>query len=100
MALVRTIRVQVAATKLVVRSGKGQGTADQTIALDHDVHLAAKSFVRAIQSVVQDWGIAGDGLYWQPVLEMTVAPGGEQLAKQLAAVLRQGGVEVRVAMLP
>jgi hypothetical protein len=99
MALVRTIKVRVSPKELVVRSGK-TSAADRSIPLDSDMHAAATKFVDAVRKEVTDWGIAGDGLYWQPVLEMSVAPGGENLAQQLAAALRQSGVEVRLAKLP
>lgn len=99
VALVRTIRVQVEASRLVVRSGK-QSVADRSIPLEQGGQHAAGKFVEAIRGEIDGWGWAGQGLYWQPVLEMSVAPGGQQLADQLAAVLRQGGFDVRVAMLP
>lgn len=96
MALVRTIKVVVAADRLVVRSGSG--ATDQTIPLEGDRRAAATSFVKAVRNEVMDWGIAGQGLRWQPELEMSVAPGGEQIAENLAGVLRQSGVPVRLAM--
>lgn len=98
MALVRTIKVVVAADKLVVRSSSG--ATEKTIPLADDRRAAATSFVKAVRNEVMDWGIAGQGLRWQPELEMSVAPGGEQIAENLAGVLRQSGVPVRVAMLP
>ena len=99
MALVRTIKVRVSPLELVVRSSKSSA-ADRSIPLDTDMRAAATKFVDAVRKEVTDWGIAGDGLYWQPVLEMSVAPGGENLAQQLATALRQSGVEVRLAKLP
>jgi hypothetical protein len=99
MALVRTIKVRVSPQELVVRSSKSSA-ADRSIPLDTDMRAAATKFVDAVRKEVTDWGIAGDGLYWQPVLEMSVAPGGENLAQQLATALRQSGVEVRLAKLP
>lgn len=99
MALVRTIKVRVSPNELVVRSSK-TSAADRSIPLDSDMRVAATKFVDAVRKEVTDWGIAGDGLYWQPVLEMSVAPGGENLAQQLATALRQSGVEVRLAKLP
>jgi hypothetical protein len=99
MALVRTIKVRVSPKELVVRSSKSSA-ADRSISLDTDMRAAATKFVEAVRKEVTDWGIAGDGLYWQPVLEMSVAPGGENLAQQLATALRQSGVEVRLAKLP
>lgn len=99
MALVRTIRVHVSSNHLVVRSGK-RTVADSKIDLSGDRRQAAVEFIEAIQAEVKRWGIAGKGLYWQPVLDISVMPGGEQLAQQVAGVLRQSGVEVRLALLP
>lgn len=99
MALVRTIRVQVSRESLLVRSGK-RTVADSKIDLAGDRRQAALAFIEAIREEVKRWGIAGNGLYWQPVLDISVMPGGEQLAQQVAGVLRQSGVEVRLALLP
>ncbi len=97
MALVRTIRVHVETSRLIVRSGKRSSAVGRSIPLQGDVVVVAKSFVRAMQEEVREWGIAGDGLYWEPVIEVSVAPGSEPLANQLADVLRRGGIEVRVS---
>lgn len=99
VALVRTIHVQVEADRLVVRSSK-RSVADRSVPLTDGGQQAASKFVEAIRGEIEGWGMAGQGLYWQPVLEMTVAPGGKPLADRLAAVLRQGGLDVRLAMLP
>jgi hypothetical protein len=39
--------------------------------------------------------MAGMGLYWRPVIEMTVAPDGEQRANDLAKMLRNSGIEMK-----
>ena len=100
VALVRTLHVRVAPEQLVVKSGKRPTVGDHRIPLGNDINQAATLFVKAVQAEVQAWGIAGDGLYWRPVMEIDVEPGAEQLAQRLASVLRQGGLEVRVAKLP
>ncbi|MCO6043566.1 hypothetical protein NG895_06570 [Aeoliella sp. ICT_H6.2] len=99
MAMVRTIHVTVSGQQLVVRSGR-RTRASTAIPLDVGTKHAAQRFVRAIQAEVADWGIAGQGLYWKPVLDIAVGPGGEEVANSLATYLRQSGVEVRVARLP
>lgn len=51
--------------------------------------------VTAIQEHVRDWGMAGHGLYWRPVLVLHVGPGGERRADELAQLLKDSGIELR-----
>ncbi|QDU56344.1 hypothetical protein [Aeoliella mucimassa] len=98
VAVTRTIRMQVSARQLVVISSKlSPGATDRTIPLDANPRLAATSIAKAISDEVADWGMAGQGTYWKPVLKMTVTPDGSQMAASLARALRQGGIEVQIA---
>jgi hypothetical protein len=43
---------------------------------------------------IDAWGIAGRGMYWKPVLQMSVAPGAEQRFNDLSALLTGSGLAV------
>ena len=44
---------------------------------------------------MQTWGIAGRGLYWKPVLNLYVNPGGERRAAELEVLLERSGLEIQ-----
>ncbi|MEM8945521.1 MAG: hypothetical protein AAGD11_10075 [Planctomycetota bacterium] len=45
---------------------------------------------------IDEWGIAGHGLYWKPVLNLKVGPDGAETARRLAKMLANSGLEVRL----
>lgn len=58
---------------------------------------ALDDFVNALQDTMRDWGMAGQGLYWRPVLVLNVGPDGEQRANELTKLLHNSGLELRRA---
>ncbi|MEX0611056.1 MAG: hypothetical protein WD738_04280 [Pirellulales bacterium] len=51
--------------------------------------------VAAVREHIEAWGIAGDGLYWRPVLILNVGPDGERRADDLTRLLKGSGLELR-----
>ena len=51
-------------------------------------------FVAAVWTYMEDWGHAGPGSYWKPVLNVEVAPGAEESYSELAYLLQGSGIEV------
>lgn len=51
-------------------------------------------FVQAIQSRMNGWGIAGQGIFWRPVLEVQVQNDSDGKYRQLLQLLDQSGIEV------
>ena len=51
----------------------------------------------ALETQIKDWGMAGRGLYWRPVLEVNIAPDGEQRAADITRLLKNSGIELRAA---
>ena len=52
-------------------------------------------FISAIWGHIEGWGIAGRGMYWRPVLQVWVAPGGEERFVDLSALLDGSGLTVK-----
>jgi hypothetical protein len=52
------------------------------------------AFVSAVWERIDSWGIAGKGMYWQPVLNVRVAPGAEGRFTDLNVLLENSGLEV------
>jgi hypothetical protein len=65
------------------------------IALPGDTVESVDEFVTAVRQHVEGWGIAGEGLYWRPVLVLTVGPDGGRRAEDLNRLLHNSGLELR-----
>lgn len=75
-------------------AGVGQGT---TIALDGPTAGNGRRLADALRAHAKSWGIAGNGFYWKPALELDVAAGGERRAAELADAFGRAGLDVRTS---
>lgn len=78
--LVSRDQINVAGGAVVPLLGSTEGSLDE--------------FVKRVQQQVRSWGIAGQGLYWRPVLKLNVAPDGADRAQDLARLLERSGIEI------
>lgn len=96
----RPIHVVVRKNQLVLPPGRntGQGveTSGVVISLDQSVNQISRQFVAALRDRLDEWGLAGNGLYWKPVLVLNVGPEAEHTASQITRLLKNSGVEVRL----
>jgi len=94
----RPIQVVVRKNRLTLlpsRHATGGGNATgREIALDQPMARISEEFVTALRTHIEDWGIAGRGLYWKPVLRLNVSPDAAQTADQVVRLLENSGVEV------
>lgn len=95
----RTIRVIVRDNQLAILP---DGTTDPTAAttgkvvpLKGDTVESLDEFVKDIRDQIDGWGIAGNGLYWRPVILVTVGPQAQRRAEDLERLLRNSGLELR-----
>ena len=51
-------------------------------------------FVNAVQARLEGWGIAGQGIFWRPVLQVDVRSDAEGRYRQLLQLLDKSGIEV------
>ena len=72
----------------------GDAATGKVISLDQPMKQISGEFVAALRSRIEEWGIAGNGLYWRPTLKLHVGPGAEQTAEQVIRLLKNSGVEV------
>jgi hypothetical protein len=97
----RTIQVIVRKEHLAILSDDVQPTAPgptaKTISLERDTVESIDEFVAAVHKQIEGWGMAGDGLYWRPVLSLHVGPDGTGRAQDLARLLKNSGLELQPA---
>ncbi len=96
----RTIRVVVRQNQLALlpsrHAADGAEAAGTAISLDQSPDRISEEFVAALKTRIDEWGLAGNGLYWRPVLELYVGPDAGETAARLNHLLRDSGVEVRL----
>ncbi len=91
VALTRPIRVECYADRLVVISDRGPAD-NRVIPLGRSTATSIDTFVSAIWSQMDAWGMAGRGMYWRPVLQVSVAPDAQQRYADLSALLDRSGL--------
>jgi hypothetical protein len=78
----------------VLPEGTGPSKA---VVLGQRTEDSVDSLVSAVWEQIKAWGIAGRGMYWQPVLRVRVAPGAESRYLELKALLNESGLELERA---
>ncbi|HID75488.1 MAG TPA: hypothetical protein EYP56_05765 [Planctomycetaceae bacterium] len=91
--LSRPIRLDCYADRLEIAPEPGVAPG-RVIPLGADTEGAIEELISAIWQRIDSWGVAGRGMYWRPVLNVRVAPGGQRRFAELEILLDQSGVEV------
>lgn len=89
----RPIRIQCHHDRLVIVPEKGLGR-EKSVPLRPRTEESIDEFVSAIWDQMQSWGIAGNGMYWRPVLNVYVAPDAERRYAELDTLLDGSGLNV------
>jgi len=77
-------------------STKGTEATGVVISLDQPLDKVSSDFVAALKTRIDEWGLAGNGLYWRPVLELHVGPDAKQSAAKIIQLLSNSGIDVRL----
>jgi len=98
VAIRRPIQVVVRPDQLALLPSRhaidGVAATGKVISLNQSQQEISSEFVTALRRRVEEWGLAGNDLYWRPILKLNVGPGAEQTAHQVLRLLRDSGVEV------
>jgi len=96
----RTIQVVVRQNQLALlpsrHATQGAEATGTVISLDQSLNQISDEFVAALKTRIDEWGLAGNGLYWRPVLELHVGPDAAKTAALLNHLLKDSGVELRL----
>ncbi len=102
IAIQRSVQVLVRNDRLVLLPGRDRSSRTssaerrgKTVYLQGTTNNGLDEFVMTVQQQVKGWGIAGQGLYWRPVLMLNVAPDGTRRARDLVQLLQRSGMDVR-----
>jgi hypothetical protein len=95
----RTIRVAVQEGQLIILPddvpSSAATAAGKVVPLKGDTVQSLDEFVKQVRNQIDGWGMAGNGLYWRPVIILDVAPEGQRRANDLARLLKNSGLELR-----
>ncbi|MEM8866368.1 MAG: hypothetical protein AAGF31_12555, partial [Planctomycetota bacterium] len=101
IAIRRPVQVVVRRDRLIVLRSSGAAPPSSTsnytgaaVMLNGPTGASLDEFVARVKERVRSWGIAGQGLYWRPVLKLNVAPDGVDRAQDLSRLLRRSGIDV------
>ena len=75
---------------------RGVGATGTEISLEQSEEQISEKFIAALRERMDDWGLAGSGLYWRPVLKLNMGPDAGYSAFQIMHLLKNSGVEVRL----
>ena len=67
----------------------------QVVTLGDRTEDTVDTFISAVWDHMKSWGIAGRGMYWQPILNVQVASGAEGRFADLKMLLHSSGLEVK-----
>ena len=67
----------------------------QVVALRDRTEDTVDTFISAVWDHMKSWGIAGRGMYWQPILNVQVVAGAEGRFADLKMLLESSGLEVK-----
>jgi hypothetical protein len=82
------------ADRLVLLPDRGEYREPVVIPMPGETAAAIEPFVSATWRRMEEWGIAGDGCFWKPILRVRVAPTGETRFAEFAALLEGSGLAV------
>lgn len=94
--LTRPIRLECSLHEFRIMDDAGRRVQTR-IPLDGDTALAVDPLVRALHARVDTWGIAGDRMYWKPVLVLSETADGRSRREDLERLLADSGIDVRSA---
>jgi hypothetical protein len=97
----RTIHVVVRSDRVAILpepvASARAASGGKEVMLDDTTSANFDPLVSALREHIREWGTAGQGLYWRPVILLTVGPDGNRRADDLARLLKTSGFELRIA---
>ncbi len=95
IGVVRPVRLTCTANEIVLHPESRANQSQLRLPFEVTTRSAVQPFVGALWERMDDWGVAGNGMYWQPILECEVAVGGDGRFDELKALLHGSGLQIR-----
>jgi hypothetical protein len=91
--ITRPVILECQADRLVLLPDRARG-GNPVVVMASNADSTVDDLVSAIWDRMGQWGMAGKGMYWRPVLHVKVAPGGEQRFSDLQTLLQGSGLDI------
>jgi hypothetical protein len=92
-AVSRNVKIQCEADKFVLVPQTGL-IGIRVIPVTNSVQESTDKLVAAVWEFMDSWGSAGEKMFWRPILQIRVLPGGEQRFQELKFQLRNSGLVI------
>jgi len=92
--LTRPIQVECSLNEFRLLDDRGKAVRSR-IPVDGDTAAAVDPLVKAIHARVAEWGLAGDRMYWKPLLVLSATPDGGSRREDLERLLADSGLDTR-----
>ncbi|MGQ9605747.1 MAG: hypothetical protein ACUVTW_06060 [Thermogutta sp.] len=89
----RPIRIECYADRIVLVPEKGLDR-PQVFTLEEGLESAVDRLIASLNEYMKSWGIAGNGMYWRPVLNVRTAPGAATVYRGLQILLQDSGLQI------
>jgi hypothetical protein len=91
--IARPVNFECQADRLLILPERSRG-GNPSVVMASSAESSIDDVVSAIWDRMGQWGMAGRGMFWRPVLHVRVVPGGEQRFSDLQTLLEGSGLEV------
>lgn len=98
-SIARSIHVDCYADRLVITREPGFHRGEE-IATPGAMRYAVDFFVDALWRQVDQWGTAGPGMRWRPILEVRVMPDADFRLEELRILLKDSGLTIEAERVP
>lgn len=89
----RPIRIECYADRIVLVPEKGLDR-PQVFTLEEGLESAVDRLIAYLNEYMKSWGIAGNGMYWRPLLTVRIAPDAATVYRGLQILLHDSGLQI------
>ena len=94
-AIRRPVQLVLRNNELVLLPEKGSTEQTKTFRFDNELRTEIDGVVSTVWKRIRDWGVAGSGVYWQPVLHVAVDDRADFRFAELSKLLDNSGLQVK-----
>jgi len=94
VGITRPIRIECAQQEFRILDESGRRV-ERRISIDGDTAAAVDPLVQAVHAKVENWGIAGERMYWRPQLVLSETADGRGRRQDLERLLADSGIDTR-----
>jgi hypothetical protein len=94
--ITRPIAMRCDRDRLLLLPEKGDARDIDAILLSDRAINALAPLVHQLRERIDSWGIAGEGMFWRPMLVVSVSLGAEDRFEELRALLADSGLEMHI----